>query len=38
MSIHWWTLLIGILLGATVLSGLVTGLGSKVGLGSKASG
>lgn len=34
MGIHWWTLLIGILLGATLLRGLVGGLVSRTGLGS----
>jgi hypothetical protein len=29
MGIHWFTLLIGILLGATVLNGIVGGLFSK---------
>lgn len=33
MGIHWWTLLIGILLGATVLSGVVGGVFKKVGVG-----
>jgi hypothetical protein len=29
VSIHWWTLLIGIILGATVLQGIVGGVFSK---------
>jgi len=31
MSIHWWTLLIGIILGATVLQSVVGGVFKKVG-------
>lgn len=32
MTIHWWTLLVGVLLGATLLSGFVQGLFRKVGV------
>lgn len=37
MSIHWWTLIIGLILGATVLQGVIGGLFSKIGVGGKSS-